>query len=600
MTDAEWAIETWQRGLALEPELRLAEWCDAHRVLPDTSAEPGRWRTDRVPYLREPLDSLSPGNGIEVVVVTKAAQTGGTELGLCLLSYIIAHAPGACLAVLPSLDMAKSFVLGRFDKMSAAMPCVRERIGDKGTKKTGNTMLRKQFLGGEIRFAGSNSAASLRSMPCRYVILDEVDAFEADLQGEGDPVALAEARTITFGSRKKILLISTPTHEGSRIETAYGETDQRRFQVPCPSCDAGFEMAWEHLTWPKGERHLAFMVCPQCGGVIEESSKARMLVQGQWVPTAHGDGVSRGFAIGGLMSPFVTWASLAVEHGRVKDDPARHKAFRNTKLGLSWRDDMAGTADAHSLAARAETYSPELDTKIGTITCGVDFQDRWLALQIVGWAAGEEAFSLGYHIQEGDPSQPAFWANLDGLLRQPVRLPGGRTLPILCACLDSGGRYTQRVLEFAAPRHGRGILAVKGSSRPGTPAWPRKPTHAARGGWPLYIVGVDTLKEDLLARLPKSSGAAAIHFPDHYEAHYFEELCSERPRTVYRAGKAHREWFKKDHARNEAWDTFIYAMAALSCLKMAGLNVDQEAANAAITIPETPRPKVSRSRFMDR
>ena len=36
-------------------------------------------------------------------------------------------------------------------------------------------------------------------MPARWVFLDEVDAYPGDLDGEGDPIALAEARTISFG-----------------------------------------------------------------------------------------------------------------------------------------------------------------------------------------------------------------------------------------------------------------------------------------------------------------------------------------------------------------------------------------------------------------
>jgi phage terminase large subunit GpA-like protein len=34
-------------------------------------------------------------------------------------------------------------------------------------------------------------------MPARYVFLDEVDAYEGDVDGEGDPVALAIADKFT-------------------------------------------------------------------------------------------------------------------------------------------------------------------------------------------------------------------------------------------------------------------------------------------------------------------------------------------------------------------------------------------------------------------
>jgi len=419
--------EAWAEGLRPEPRMSLSAWCDAHRLLPDTSAEPGRWRTDRVPYLREPLDALSPGNGVERVVIQKAAQTGGTELALNLLAYVVGHAPGTALVVQPSLDMARRFVSGRFDKMAEAMPVLLERIGPVGSKKRQNTQQYKKFPGGEIIFAGSNSAASLRSAPARYVVLDEVDAFAQDLEGEGDPAALAEARSITYRGRRKILMVSTPTIAGaSRIEAAYAESDQRVFLTPCPSCGDPFELTWSCITWPEGRRDLAHAVCPSCGGVIEERDKPGMIAAGFWQPQAESaDGRTRGYAISGLISPFQSWAELAIEHARVAHDPPRAKAWTNTKLGIPWREDEAANLDAATLAARAEPFGPEIDERIGVVTAGVDVQKDWLAVHLVGWGADEEAWSLGYHVLYGD-FDAGLWQRLDELLTRPVRLPGGR------------------------------------------------------------------------------------------------------------------------------------------------------------------------------
>jgi phage terminase large subunit GpA-like protein len=84
---------------------------------------------------------------------------------------------------------------------------------------------------------GANSAVGLRSTPARYIFLDEVDAYPASADEEGDPVTLAEARSLTFAHRRKVFLVSTPTIRGlSRIEREYEASDQRRFFVPCPHC----------------------------------------------------------------------------------------------------------------------------------------------------------------------------------------------------------------------------------------------------------------------------------------------------------------------------------------------------------------------------
>ena len=86
----------------------------------------------------------------------------------------------------------------------------------------------KEFPGGVLILTGANSAVGLRSMPVRYLFLDEVDGYKGDADGEGDPVALAVQRAATFLNRK-ILMVSTPTLKGfSRIEAAYQESDPPR------------------------------------------------------------------------------------------------------------------------------------------------------------------------------------------------------------------------------------------------------------------------------------------------------------------------------------------------------------------------------------
>lgn len=72
----------WRRGIRPEPPIPVSDWADRHRILPPTSAEPGRWRTDRTPYMRAVMDALSTASPYERVVLTKGEQTGGSEAGL--------------------------------------------------------------------------------------------------------------------------------------------------------------------------------------------------------------------------------------------------------------------------------------------------------------------------------------------------------------------------------------------------------------------------------------------------------------------------------------------------------------------------------------
>jgi phage terminase large subunit GpA-like protein len=124
----QWLDQTWRQAMAPEPLLTVSEWADQHRVLPSTSAEPGPWRTARTPYLSEIMDCLSTGSLWERVVLMKGAQLGATEAALNWIGYIIHHAPGLALLVMPSLDMARRNTRTRLDPMIEATPALREVI----------------------------------------------------------------------------------------------------------------------------------------------------------------------------------------------------------------------------------------------------------------------------------------------------------------------------------------------------------------------------------------------------------------------------------------------------------------------------------------
>ena len=111
---AEDVLRAWRRGMLPDPDLTVSEWADQHRKLSSrASAEPGHYRTARTPYLREIMDALSPSHPAQRVTFMKAAQVGATEAGNNWIGFVIHHAPGPMLAVLPTVEMAKRTSRGR-------------------------------------------------------------------------------------------------------------------------------------------------------------------------------------------------------------------------------------------------------------------------------------------------------------------------------------------------------------------------------------------------------------------------------------------------------------------------------------------------------
>lgn len=601
------ADAAWRAGMAPEPPLTVSAWSDVHRILPSTSAEPGRWRTARAPYLREIMDTLSTGSKFERVVFMKGAQIGGTEVGLNWLGYIVHHAPGLALLVMPSLDMVRRNTRTRIDPMIEATPALSARIAPPRAKDSNNTAFSKAFPGGSLVMAGANSAAGLRSTPARYLFLDEVDGYPADADGEGDPVDLAVKRTATYRGKRKIFLVSTPTIKGeSRIEAAFAESDQRRYFIPCPDCGEFQTLEWRNIHWPEGDRLRAYAACTVCGGVMEERDKPALLAAGEWRATAPGDGRTAGFHLSSLYSPFETWGEVAAEHGRVRKDPTRLKVWVNTALAEAWEDRGGETIDAGGLMGRREPFGDRLPAGVAAITAGVDVQGDRLECQLVGWGLDEESWILEQRIIWGDPSGPAVWESLDHILLHmyPHSLPGP-ALPVLAGCIDSGGHHTATAYQFCANRMGRRVWAIKGRGGPGLKPWPQRPSRGKTGA-PVFIIGVDTLKDTLAARLAITEpGPGCVHFSAELGAQWFDQLTAEKVRTRYTNGRPVRQWVpRRDGVRNEALDCYVYALAALHGAYAAGFRLADEAAKVARRSGEAGappvRPSVIRSKWMGR
>jgi phage terminase large subunit GpA-like protein len=558
-------------GLKPDPNFTVSSWADNHRILSSiSSAEPGPWRTDRTPYLKEIMDCLSPSHPCEKVVFMKGAQIGGTECGNNWMGFVIHHAPGPMLIVNPTVETAKRTSKMRIDPAIENCPALKEKVNDPRSRDSGNTILMKEFPGGVLVMTGANSAVGLRSMPIRYLFLDEVDGYPDDAAGEGDPVNLAIQRTATFSNRK-IFMISTPTIKNfSRIETAFLEGDQRYYFVPCPDCGEFQNLKWAQIKWPKGKPESAYYACEKCGSVWEDYQKAEILKNGKWVATnPNTNNKTISFHLSSLYSPhgWTSFGDIAQEFCEVHKDPPRLQVWTNTKLAETWEDMAGEVIDPTGLMKRRENFGTRLFKNIAIITAGVDVQDNRLEIEIVGWGRDEESWSLDYQVIYGDPSTPHLWNDLDKILETTFEhqreLPN---FPIAAVCIDSGGHYTDHVINYCDARRHKKVFAIKGSSAgSGVPIWPPRASQNKRLKKPVYVIGVNDAKETLMQRLRiAEEGAGYWHFPIERDAEWFAQLTSEIVRTKYVKGRPVREWTpRREGAKTEALDCRVYAFAAL-------------------------------------
>lgn len=568
MTSGASAISAaFRLGLAPPPRLTVTEWADQFRRLPTKGAgEPGPWRTSRVPYVGEIMDCLSTQHPARRVVLMKSAQVAGTECILNWAGWFICTQRAPMMIVQPTIDVAERFSKQRIASMIDDCPQLRELIPPARSRDSGNTTLLKEYPGGILIISGANSAASLRSLPIRYLALDEVDAYPHDLDGEGDPISLAEARTTTF-PRRKVFLCSTPTIENlSRIKKEWLASDQRRYHVPCPHCSASNPLQWDQLTWPEGDPDQAIYICPACGKTIPEHHKTALLAAGRWIAERPESPVP-GFHLNGLYAPIglgLTWAELAKEWETRKHDPNQQKVFVNTRLGECFADPDE-KLDWEELKARAGGYAVRtIPPGCLFLTAGVDVQKDRFAVLIIGWGRHGAVWIIDYQELPADPTRPADWQALDDHLQLPFRNCRNASIKVTSAAIDCG-YLPDDVLHYTRPRRGK-TIAVKGASQSSRAiiGKPSKVDYTWRGsvikqGAEIYLIGGNTAKHWLFARLAGDRKHPIqdrlVHFPDGLDDSFYTMLTAES----WDPNK--RKW-TKIRPRNESLDCFCYALCA--------------------------------------
>ncbi len=613
-------------GMLPPEDLTVTEWAEKNRRLSsESSAEPGPWRTERTPYLREVMDCFTDPK-VRHIVMVAASQVGKTEAELNMIGYAVAQDPGSILFVHPTAIDAKEFSKLRIAPMIRDCPALRQRVADPKSRDSGNTILQKSYPGGILTLCGSTEAHALASKPIRYVFGDERDRWALSAGSEGDPWKLAMARQKTFYNAKAVE-VSTPTvKNASPIEDAYAAGTMERWKTRCPHCGEFHEIQWADVRFAHEEEEIGgrkarrvteiCYACPGCGGVSSELEMKR--APARWEadnPGAYEQG-TRSFWLNAFVSQWATWESIILDYLDAVGSTRKMQVVYNTEFGELW-EDRGDLEDEDSLLARREDYGRredgsdvELPEGVLVLTCGVDTQDDRLEFEVVGHGHFGETWGIRKGILMGRPDEDETWARLDDVLDHVYRFESGVGLRISMAFMDEGGHFTMEVRQRCRARLAKKLFCIKGMAgqdRPYT-APPRKQKimvrNVAVGTCWQYQLGVDAGKEIIMDNLRvQTPGAKYCHFPrrDDYGAAFFRGLVSET--KVYDPNKKQPWSWKKipGHERNEALDCRNYALAAMKALPVnldeAERRLRQAKGEAVPAAPaDTPRPARPKAR----
>lgn len=605
------------RLLRPKERLNIWQWADRYRFLGkgvSAKSEHGRARYNSAdaPHQREVQESFTDPEVRLTVVVGASQLFGKTEIINNVSLYHIEHVPRSQVIMYATIETAEKFSKNKLTPAIENTEVVSALVSQHKTRSSASTILQKQFVGGSIYIVGSNSTSSLRGASGPILLGDEVDDYESDIGGQGDPVQLLWKRGESFSVTSRGLF-STPTVEGhSRIWKNLEDSDFRLWFMPCARCGKEIIFKWSNeskldaelpsavMEWTKGNTRTAHLVCQCCGNDINDAQRRDMYFAGKWKGTRPFAGI-RGYHMNWMYSPWKQHKGfdhrlheMAEEWElAAKKGSNELKVLINTGLCECFAEKYEKPPDDNELLMRCEPYQTWIPEPVVYLTCFVDVQNDRLELEILGWGVGEESWGIEVKKIFGNPFQTDVWNQLDAVLNQTFDHPCGAKLKISCALVDSGGvsdsrAFAKPVYAFVRRRQGRHVFASKGSSVLGSPI---VVGHLQKNGIMLQSIGTDVCKSTVYDRLKiVEPGPQYCHFPQGrgYDAEYFKQLTAER---VLIANQK-RQWVKS-RQRNEGLDMRAGNLAAFEIRNpnLEAIAENLRKAGESVKHPKPPEPE---------
>ena len=621
LSDREWFLEQVMLLPDRIESVSPIQWAEQNRYLPPSVTPlPGYYRYDVSPPLREIVECMDARSSIREVSLMKGAQLGATV-------GILENTIGYGVAVLKSAPMM--FVSADADLVKLRMesyitPMIQQSglgesiqsLDQTSSHKYGKTDKKVEWVGGGFLIpVGAGSAAKLRSLSIRYLMLDEIDGFPATVGKDGDPCKLAEARTKAYHATRKILRMSTPLIKGtSRIEREFKRGDQRRYYVPCKSCRREQVLVFQGrdengkkthgLFWEMDEYNIlkpgsVYYVCEFCGHRHTNSDKSWMLPRGRWKPTAKPVSAEiRSYHLSGLYAPasMYPWDAVVsdwlecwdVYHGRPKDLILLQE-FYNNNLGKSFL--VYGEGVSFQAASRHRRFqykfgqvpNDALANKfsqgpVQVLTCAVDVHKTFLAVAVFGWTRGCRSYLIDYWRLDGDCEQlddAQTWLKLSEIIENKrYTADDGKKYRISLTLVDAGWsnetvcKFCEQYASAVYPIVGREFVARNKAIKEFQPFTTALGTQG-------YSVLVDMYKDRYAASLKYKWDGDSMQPHYHFNCpvdvtdDQLKELTVEnkQPKVDKTTGKKlGYEWHRPSGARNELWDLCVYNAAALDMI----------------------------------
>lgn len=559
-------------------QISVSEWAERYRVLDGSSNITGRWSNSITPYLVGIMDTfLDPW--VREIYFCKATQVGGTEALINLLGYILMMVPAPTMIVYPTKDLAKDISNGKLKPAFRLIPEIKKNFLEKRSKE-----VLLKFKRMSIYLRSAETPAQLASVAIKYLFFDEIDKMGGASQKEASPYNLAKERTKTYSSQSKIYACSTPTLKTNYIWRLHENCDEvRHYFVPCPHCGEMIELKWKQIIFDKDEKHelspyersqSAVYVCQECGCIINNSDKPRMLQKGEWrAVKKRGNGKPKtvGFWINSLYSVFVTWELIAEEFLKSKDDPDEFQNFINSWLAEAWEDTKLKTSKDLVLERQTDLEQFVIPEWTKLLTGGIDVQENCLYWTLRAWGN----FSTSQNVAHG---QAFSFREVERIMNLKYKTTDGTEMIVNLALIDSGDQ-TDDVYDFYTD-NSDWVMPCKGASKPMQSHYKRSKINKSDSkayGMDFVLVDGEKYKDMIAARMHRKNGEGSWMVYKGCDLEYAEQVTAEHKVSVKMGnGKKKLAWVPKaTHADNHYLDAEVYAYAAADMLGVRSLHLDE-------------------------
>ena len=570
-------------------DLTCSEWCEKHyRLAPESTNTSGPWVTK--PDQLAILNSMG-SDAIEVVAVMCPTRYGKTVMQIGVHNYMIGHKRRNLAFYQPTQADSTEFVKSQIEPHIRDCQIVYDAQVSKSDTSKMNTQSFKSFVGCNAYYKGGHSAKSYERMTLDTVMIDEYDLFNDNIDGRGDPGTLSWSR-VKNSVFKKQIFVSKPTIKGaSKIEKeAKSAEDLLIYHVECPLCGVHSPIEWGGkdldygFKWVDRDASTVKHFCKHCGEGWDNGHLFPALKTGYWQGengyktidgiswTKNGESCSAprkiGFWSWSGYSTYVTWSQLVEEWYDAIGNTQKIQAFNNNALCKTWDIESVGTITQQFVDNIVATSDV---SQITAITVGVDVQDDRLEAQYIGHDDQRNVYVMDYEREDCDPSNiDSYRRFLQHIAKRKWEI-GEKTLRPCCIAIDTQGHHTttvHEVLKSIRKKNGDNsrVIGINGSATCFTQISDKPGQNKNVTGSKFYTIGTNVLKKsvyDAIRNCDKDENGFRIYDKADLPLDYGKQLTVEKIKIKRDSNGKDRFAFEAPAgARNEALDTFVYALAA--------------------------------------